>query len=172
MTFPPWPFFFQNNASAPSLADYCQTVFISQNCPALVIHNSESTLMLLSTKSSETKFDNIWHFFLKLSRLVNLSSKQSHPIWNVDLDHLFWTFPIFFYFPHPLTILFFLSFLVTLQFAKKSPFLCFLQGFGSDAVAQIYIGHGPIWALAHFPVFYQCKMIYCGFHVKYIFQPL
>ena len=55
---------------------------------------------------------------------------------------------------------------------KKSPFNCFLQGFGSDVVAQIYIGYGPIWALAHFPVFYQCKMIYCGFHVKYIFQPL
>jgi len=25
MTFPPWPLFFQNNASAPSFADYCPT---------------------------------------------------------------------------------------------------------------------------------------------------
>ena len=58
---------------------------------------------------------------------------------------------------------------------SKLPFLYFsLQGFGLDVVAQIYVGPdlGAVSWLARFPVFYQCKMIYCGFHVKYIFQPL
>merc|ERR1719150_1172290 len=61
------------------------------------------------------------------------------------------------------------------QMCQKLPLLyLFLQGFGLDVVAQIYVGPdlGAGSWLARFPVFYQCKMIYCGFHLKYIFQPL
>merc|ERR1712177_180184 len=48
---------------------------------------------------------------------------------------------------------------------QKLPLLYFsMQGFGLDVVAQIYVGPdlgvALIW-LARFPVFYQCKMIYC-----------
>merc|ERR1719494_1011856 len=58
------------------------------------------------------------------------------------------------------------------QKPKKHSLSCSLQGFGLDVVAQIYVGPdlGACSWLARFPVFYQCKMIYCGFHVKYIFQ--
>jgi len=66
MTFPPWPLFFQNDASAPSFADYCQTFSEIQISQLLLYTISESILLLPATKSLETKFDNIWHFLPKL----------------------------------------------------------------------------------------------------------
>ena len=43
---------------------------------------------------------------------------------------------------------------------KKSLFCYFPQGFGSDAVCGPNLQCGPIWALTHFPVFYQNDLLW------------
>ena len=43
---------------------------------------------------------------------------------------------------------------------KNSLFCYFPQGFGSDAVCGPNLQCGPIWALTHFPVFYQNDLLW------------
>ena len=153
LTFPSWPLFFKSNAFA--LFGWLS------NFRALVSHNSE--LQCYTQRSHQYMWQTFWNkgtvWFIKLP------NNQIHCHSTLNINHLFWTFPSIF----P-SIYLSPSFSSTSQnpFWQKNLLCCFLQGFGSDVVAQICQKCPSIhWAWHIFQFF--TKMVYCGFHVKYIY---
>ena len=115
---------------------------------ALVKQNSESTLMLHSSKSPENVFLlQYLAIFTQILRLVFLSTKQFHPIWP---DHLFWTFP--FFFSHLLTISIFSPSLASLHFLDNKIYVAFCKALARMLLPKFTLGpaqFGP-WHIFQF----------------------